>query len=151
MKIVTRMSPSTTTNVPVESIGSQFVMQRRRDLEEQEREADRDAEGEEELAARELGLDLAVLALLLGGVVRRDGERAKADRERLPERDDAADDRQPQPAVAQEHRRDRPVDLGDVAVRLSHGDGPGRRATHHHALEDRLASDRGAHGASFRC
>ena len=56
--------------------------------------------------------------LLLRGVVRGDRERAEADRERLAERDDAAEDRQPRPAVAERERGDGPVDLGDVAVRL---------------------------------
>ena len=59
-------------------------------------------------AARELGRDLAVLALLLRRVVRRDRERAEADRERLAERDHAADHRQPEDAVPR-HRPSRSV------------------------------------------
>ena len=110
---------------PVVALDRQPVRdQRRRDLEEQEREADRDREGEDELAARELGLDvLAVLALLLRRVVRRDGERAEADRERLAERDDAADDRDARTHWwRSENATDRPVDLGDLAVGLADGD-----------------------------
>ncbi len=67
--------------------------QRRPDLEEQEREADREPERHEELEARELGRDLAVVTLFLSRVVGGDGERAKPDRERLAERDDAANHR----------------------------------------------------------
>ena len=89
MKIVTRIEPLD-DHEPAGRLDREPVRdQRRRDLEEQEREADRDPEGEEELPARELRLDLALVALLLRRVVRRDGERAEADRQRLAERDDA--------------------------------------------------------------
>ena len=59
------------------------------------------ANAKNERAAGELGLDLflAVGVFLLRRVVRRDRERAEADRERLAERDDAADDRQPEEPV----------------------------------------------------
>ena len=100
MKIETRIRPSTTTNSPVVSIGSQFVISAGVTLKRSEREADRDREGEDERAAADLGRDLLVVALLLRGVVRGDRERAKADRERLAERDDPADDRQPEASGA---------------------------------------------------
>ena len=106
MKIATRMRPSTTTKAPVVSIGSQFVISAGADLEEHQREADRDREREDDLAARDLGRDLAVVVLLLRGVVRGDRERAEPDRERLAERDHAADDGQPEEPVAR-HRRAR--------------------------------------------
>ena len=52
------------------------------DLEEQQREDDRDGEGDDQLHPRQLGLHL--FALFLRRVVRGDGERAKSDREYLP-------------------------------------------------------------------
>src|SRR5215471_18072811 len=58
------------------------------DLEEHEREPDRDREGDGELGLPDLRLDLAVLVALLRHDVRRDRERLEADRERLAERDD---------------------------------------------------------------
>ena len=82
------------------------------------------------------------LALVGDREARGDGERAHADRERLAERDDAADDRQAQPAPAQRDAVDVVLDLGDAAVGAAHGDGPARRAAHHHALEHRLPTDR---------
>src|SRR5262249_61231798 len=42
-------------------------------------------------------------------------------------------------------RPDRPAALGDLPVRLADRDGPVRRAAHHHALEDGLPADGGAH------
>ena len=75
--------------------------ERRADLEEHEREPDRDREREDDLAAADLRLDLAVLVALLRGDVRGDGQRAEPDRERLAERDDAANDgKSPDPAAA---------------------------------------------------
>ena len=79
-----------------------------------------------------------------------DAERLEADRQRLAERDDAADDRQAQDAVLLEHRHERDdwtaispsVPSGRPSVR---GRGTAtahvRDAAHHHALEDGLAAD----------
>ena len=122
--------------------------ERRADLEEQQREADRDREREHELPLRELGLHLPVGVLLLRGVVGRDRERPEADRERLAERDDAADDGQPVEAVPRHRRDDRLRDLRDLPVGLADGDGPVAGAAHHHALQDRLAADRRGHGSA---
>ena len=98
--------------------------ERRRDLEKQQRESDREPEGEDELA-RDSSVSRRLLGVLvLGGVVRGDRERPKADRKRLSQGDDATDDREPEPAVPEELRGDGPVDLGDLAVRLADGDGP---------------------------
>ena len=62
--------------------------------------------------------DLLLLALLVLGQlrVRRDAERLEADLERLAERDDAADDRQPVHAVALRPRDERLGDDLDLAV-----------------------------------
>ena len=121
--------------------------QRRRDLEEQKSEADREAEGEEELSARELGLNLPVLTSSWAPrSVRGDREGAESDRQRLAQREDAADDRQARSAVLEQERGDRPVDLGDLAAQLADGDRPRGRAAHHHALQDGLAPDGRAHG-----
>ena len=114
-------------------------------LKSSDREADRDREGEDRAAQRESSVSTSssLVGLLLRGVVRRDRERAEADRERLAERDDAADDRQARRSSAACHRRvDRVGDLRDLAVGLADGDRPVRRAAHHHALEDGLAADR---------
>ena len=97
--------------------------------------------------ARELGLDLlAVLALLLRGVVRRDrrgrGSRSRATR-RAPH---AAHDRQPQTQWRAIARVDRPRDLGDRRRRACGPRQPSSGAAHHHALEDGLSSDRLCHG-----
>ena len=75
MNTVTRMSPSTIAS-SVDSTGSQLVSSAEADLEHQ-READRDREGEDDLPAADLGLDLAVLVALLRGDVCRNRERAK--------------------------------------------------------------------------
>src|SRR6266566_5384994 len=115
--------------------------QRRTDLEHRDREADRDCEGEDEGATRELGVDLTVLPFLPRGVVRRDGERAEADGERLAEGHHAAHDRQPEDDVARHRRVDRARDLRDLSRRRTDGDGPVAGAAHHHALEDRLSAD----------
>src|SRR5262249_33926046 len=115
----------------------------RRHLEEHHGEPDRDREREDQRAARELGRDLlALLALLLGGVARRDRERPEPDRERLAERHHAANDRQPEEAMACHLRLDRTADLSDLAARRADGDGPVAGAAHHHALEDGLAAER---------
>ena len=92
-------------------------------------------------------LERLVVALLglRDGVVGRDGQRAEADRERLAERDDAADDREPQRPVARRQRGDRAVDLGDLPVGLADGDRPVARSAHHDALQDGLAADRLRH------
>jgi hypothetical protein len=118
--------------------------QRRRDLEERDREADRDREREDQRAARELGRGLLVLGrvLVLRRVVGADREGAEADRERLAERNDPAHDREPEQPVLGHRGLDRALHLGDRAVRLANGDRPGGRAPHHHALEDGLSSDR---------
>jgi hypothetical protein len=65
---------------------------------------------------------------------------AEADRKRLAECDDAAHDRQAEEPVSSHHGVDRPVDLGDLAVRLANRERPRRRPTHHHAFEDGLAA-----------
>src|SRR3954447_12191396 len=123
------------------------------DEEQADREQQRDDHRAEPHAARDL-------LLLLGQLrVGRDTERLEADRHRLDERDDAADDRQAQRAVALQHRGQRkrldldvaaggllgvePLALHLLGQRLADGDGPGRDAAHHHALEDGLA----AHGS----
>src|SRR4051812_16310492 len=85
-----------------------------------------------------LGLAVPVAELRVGRVL----ERAEADLERLAQRDDPADDRQPQRGVALQPRDERPRPDGDLALGRADGDGPRRDATHHHALEDGLP----AHG-----
>ncbi len=134
-----------TNEVPVtdrERVGEE----RRADLEDGEREADRDGEGEEERPAPDLlGLGVALLRIERG-VACRDRESAKADRERLAECDDAADDRQAQCPVARRERVDRAADVRDLAVGLADGDRPVPRAAHHDALEDGLAADCLGHG-----
>ena len=93
MKMPTRISPSI-DDEPLGRVDAQAARdERRADLEEHEREADGEREREDDLPARELEVLLVVLGLR--GVVRRDRERAKADRERLAERDHAADHREP--------------------------------------------------------
>ena len=95
--------------------------------------------------------------LVLGELrVRRDAERLEADLQRLAERDDAADDRQPQmrwrfapgtsgndwisigPSAACSGRGPSSRSLGQ---RLADRDGPRGDAAHHHALEDGLTPD----------
>ena len=150
MKTLTRITPSTID----EELGlvdrEPARDERRPDLEQQQREPDRDDEREDDLPAADLRLDLAVLVALLRSDVRRDRERAEADRERLAERDDPADHRQaPQPAAL--HRRlDVLHDLGDLALRGAHGDRPARRAAHHHALENGLPAVADGHVAASR-
>ena len=48
---------------------------------------------------------------------------------------------EPEDPVPRHRRADVLDDLRDLAVRLAHGDGPHRRAAHHHALQDCLAAD----------
>jgi hypothetical protein len=123
--------------------------ERRRNLEEQKREADGDPECKGELPLAELSLHVAFFGVLvLSGVVRGDSESSKADRQGLAESHDPAKDRNPEPAMLEQRRRDRAVHLGDLAVRLSDSHGPGSRAAHHDTLQDSLAADRGAHGLS---
>jgi hypothetical protein len=119
----------------------QIRKQGRADLEQRDREADRQQEREDERPARELGFRL--LVVLGRCVVRGDGQRAEADRERLAERDHAPDDRQPEEPVPLHHGLDRAADLGDLPVRLADRDGPVRGAAHHHAFEDGLPTDGG--------
>ena len=128
------------------------------DQEEQpDREDHRQDDGRDPDAAGDL---LRLLLGLAGGQLRvgRDPERAEADRERLAERDDAAQDRQAQQPVAAQRRADREVrdlDLPErgllglqapvvelLGARLAHGDGPVGDAAHHHALEHRLPAER---------
>ena len=78
---------------------------------------------------------------VLRRVVRRDGEGAETDGERLAERDHAADDGQPVDPPLRHRRGDDLADLRDLAVGLAHGHRPIRRRAHHHALEDGLPSD----------
>src|SRR4051812_28068053 len=114
----------------------------RRNLEQHDRESDRDGEREDQLRARQLGVDRLLLAFGLysrGLVVRGNGKRAKADREGLAERNDPADHRQTEDHMSRHRRLDRLMNLCDVAVGLAHGDGPVRWAAHHHALEDGLS------------
>ena len=77
MKTATRMSPSTVTTTLVSSTGSQLSEQRRPDLEQRQREADRDREREDDLAAGDLGDDVAVVVLLTRRDVRGDREGRK--------------------------------------------------------------------------
>src|SRR5215207_11058356 len=110
-----------------------------RDLEEQEREADRDSEREDESTTTDLRRYLFLVILFLGRVVRRDREGAEPNRERLAERDYAANDRKAEDAVALHHRVDVVVQLRDLAVGLAYGERPVRGAAHHHTLQDGLA------------
>ena len=102
-----------------------------------------------------LGESLAIgfRALSISAQYAAQEEGAEADCERLPERDHAADDRQPEDPVPLHHRLDRAADLRDLAVGLADRDSPVRRAAHHHALEDGLPSNHGCHsglaGAGF--
>ena len=137
MKTPTLISPSTMTKAP--STPREPARQEGgADLEEQEREADRDREREDDLPAADLRLDLSVLVALLRGDVRGDGEGAEADRERLTEGDDAANDRKPPDLPALHRRRDVLDDLGDLALRRANRHRPARRAAHHHAFENGL-------------
>ena len=97
-----------------------------------------------------LPLEPLLLRVDDGGVVRRDRQRAEADRERLAERDDAADDRQAKRPVARGQGIDLARDLGDLAVRLAHRDRPVARSAHHDALEDGLAADCLSHRLGLR-
>ena len=92
-----------------------------------EREPDRDREREDDLAAGDLGHDLAVVVLLARRDVRRDREGPEPDRERLAEGDDAPDHGEPPHAVALHRRRDVADDLLDAALGRPHRDGPARR------------------------
>ncbi len=65
MKTPTRMSPSTTTKELRRVHREPAREQRRADLEEHQREPDREREREDDLAAPDLRLDLAVLVTLL--------------------------------------------------------------------------------------
>ena len=104
--------------------------------------------------------DLLLLALLVGRHlgVGRDVERLEADLQRLDERHDAAQDRQPRPAVLLGVGDERERDHLDLALRallrielaglellgggLAHRHRPGGDAAHHHALEHGLTPDR---------
>ena len=131
---------------------------------DQARQADRDdeeqADGEQQRDDDRAGPHAARdLLLLLGQLgVGGDAERLEADRQRLDERDDAADDRQAQRAVALEHggragttvtsispraasSGSRPSPSHLLGQRLADRDRPGRDAAHHHALEHGLAAD----------
>ena len=143
MKMETRIKPSTTTNRPVVSIWSQLVVSAGVTLNSTSAKPIAIAKGEEEAGPRARSRPRRPLPFLLRGVVRRDRERTEADRERLAERNDAADDWQPEDPVPCHRRADRLV-LRDVAVRLSHGERPVRGAAHHHALEDGLPPIRGS-------
>ena len=120
--------------------------QRRPDLEERQREADRDHEGDDDLPARDLGRDLdrlalgTLLGLLLHRVVGGDGECAKADRERLTECDDATDHRQPPDADGAASAR-RPTSSPRRSRRSACGrrqtTRPGRASSHLRARPDR--------------
>src|SRR5262249_18387065 len=81
-------------------------------------------------------------------VVRRDGKRAEADRQRLTEGDHPANDGQPENATTGHRRGDRLADLGDFAVGFADGHCPARRAAHHHALQDGLPAYR-LHGLAL--
>ena len=141
MKTVTRIRPSTSTNTLPFEIGSRSVSSAGPTLKSSEREADRDEERERERPAADLGRLLVALCFLGRGVLRRDAERAEADREALAERDDAADDRQAQRPVPRHQRVDRARDVRDLTVGRPHRDRPVARSAHHHALEDGLAAD----------
>ena len=141
MKIVTRIRPSTTTNELVWWIGSRSVTSAGVTLKSAIAKPIATANAKMSWPRESSAGGLADLGVLvLRGVVRGDGERAEADRERLAEREDAADDGQARECVALHRRIDVPRDVRDVAVRLADCDRPVRRAAHHHALEDGLSS-----------
>jgi hypothetical protein len=143
---------------PEEERGAELVLDEagqadRHDEEQPDGEGERHDDRAEPQAARDF--------LLLFGQLRvgGDAERLEADDHRLDERDDAADDRQAQRAVALEHRgQGKRLDL-DVAAggllgveavvadllgqRLADRDRPRGDAAHHDALEDGLAADGG--------
>jgi hypothetical protein len=124
----------------------------RQQEEEPDRQRQRERDGARPGAAGDLLLVLRKLRV--GG----DPERLEADRQRLDEGDDPADDGQAQQPVPLEHRRQREgpdLDVPERSLqrveaalahllgqRLAHGDRPRRDAAHHDALEHRLA----AHG-----
>ncbi len=131
---------------------------------QQEEQADREHQREHDRARPRAAADLLLLAVLVRRHLRvgGDAERAKADLERLGQRDHAAHDRQAQQAVALGPRDERLRDHLDLAARallgvgpagrelllrrLAHRHRPGRDAAHHHALEHGLAADRGVLG-----
>ena len=91
MKTATRISPSTITNQAVPSIGSQFVSSAGPTLKSISAKPIAIA-NEKMIWPREISVTtFALVVLLARGDVRGDRERAEADRERLAERDDAAD------------------------------------------------------------
>ena len=148
MKSATRMRPSTTTKYPVLWIGSQFVISAGVTLNSATAKPIATTKAKM-IAPREISVETSSsVTLLLRRVVGRDGERAEADRERLAQRDHAADHRQPEDPVPRHRRGDRVVDLRDVAVPLAHGDRPRGGSAHHHAFEDGLTSDGRGHTRS---
>jgi hypothetical protein len=113
-----------------------------------EEQADGECEGGDHGADPHAARDrlFLLLELLVGG----DAERGEADLHRLDQRDDAADDRPAQRAVALGPRDERErldADLAERVVRRALGrgladrDGPRRDAAHHDALEHRLPAD----------
>ena len=132
-----RTTPSTSQN---SSDGAELLLDQ---AGEQHRHDEEQADGQRQRGDdRQRPGALADRLLVLGGLrVGAHLERLEADRERLAERDDAADHRPAQRAAAA-HPRDDGMRLdGDLAV-LAGRHRPGGDAAHHHALEDGLA----AHG-----
>ena len=104
MNTATRISPSTTTNQAVSSTGSQLVRSAGPTLNSISAKPIAIA-NEKMIWPRVISVTtFALVVLLARRDVRRDRERAEADRERLAERDHAADHREPPDAVAL-HRR----------------------------------------------
>ncbi len=80
-----------------------------------------------------------LLHLRVGG----DRQRFEADLHRLAEGDDAAQHRQPPEPVALAQGTSGSDSISICALGAAHRDRPDRDASHHHALQHRLAADRG--------
>ena len=131
--------PHDALDQPEEEGGAELVLEQagepdRDDEEEADGEHERDEHGAEPHRAGDR------LLLLVELRVGRHAERLEADVERLDERDDAADDRQAERAVALGPGDERERLHVDLAVGLADAHRPGGDAAHHHALHDGLAA-----------
>ena len=147
MKIVTRIRPSTTTNAPVVSIGSQLVTRAGVTLKSRSAKPIAITEHEDQRAAPDLGRDLLV-PFLLRRVVRRDGEARK------PIASDSPRAMMPRMIGS---RKTRWRAMTELISWFSWAISPSglrtasdrTEAAHHHALEDGLTPYRSAHALSL--